>query len=71
MKVLIDYATRHQLELMFQRFYPQLSLEKSRHFAELVLERKKDVSAAEVQGYFMLYKSEPNQVFENIDKMWT
>ena len=70
MKVHIGHATRHQLELMFQRFYPALSLEKSRHFAELVLERKKDVSMAQIQGYFMFYKSEPDAVMENIDKIW-
>ncbi len=71
MKLLIGHATKHQLELMFQRFYPQVSLEKSRHFAELVLDRKKDVSLAQVQGHFMLYKSEPDQVLKNIDRLWT
>ncbi len=70
MKVSIGHATRHQLELMFQRFYPSLALEKSRHFAQLVLERERDVSMAQIQGYFMFYKSEPDAVMENIDKIW-
>lgn len=71
MKVLIDYASKHQLEQMFQRFYPKLSLGKSRYFAELVLERGKNVSMAQIQGYFMFYKSEPEEVMNNIDKIWT
>ena len=70
MKVHVGHATRHQLELMFQRFYPTLSLEKSRHFAEVVLERKRAVSMAQVQGYFMLYKTEPDAVMINIDQIW-
>ena len=71
MKVHIGYATRHQLELVFQRFYPKLSLEKSRHFAQLVLDRGQAVSMAQIQGYFMLYKSEPENVMKNIEKIWT
>ena len=70
MKVHVGYATKHQLEVMFQRFYPTLSLEKSRHFAELVLERKRDVSMAQIQGYFMLYKSEPDAAIKDIDRIW-
>ena len=70
MKVHVGHATRYQLELMFQRFYPTLSLEKSRHFAQLVLDRERDVSMAQIQGYFMLYKSEPDAVVKNIDKIW-
>lgn len=72
MKTLIGYATKHQLEVAFQRFYPQLSLEKSRHFAQLVLEQSRaPVSMAQIQGHFMLYKSEPDAVIRNIDKLWT
>lgn len=70
MKMEISHATGHQLELMFQRFYPKVSLEKSRHFAELVLDRGREVSMAQLQGYFMFYKSEPDQVLHNIDKIW-
>lgn len=70
LKVEISYATRHQLELMFQRFYPTLSLEKSRHFAQLVLDRGREVSMAQIQGYFMFYKSEPDAVMHNVDKIW-
>lgn len=70
MKVGIDYATRHQLELMFQRFYPDLPLARSCQFAQLVLERGREVSMAQLQGYFMLYKSEPDLVLHNIDKLW-
>lgn len=70
MKVEIGYATSHQVELMFQRFYPELSLEKSRHFARLVLDRSRPVSMAQLQGYFMFYKSDTDQVMHNIDRIW-
>lgn len=71
MKVQIGYATGHQLEQAFQRFYPKSSLEKSRRFAELVQEGGREVSMAQVQGYFMLYKTDPEAVMKNIDKLWT
>jgi chaperone BCS1 len=70
MKVQIGHATRHQLEQMFQRFYPKLSLAKSHHFAEVVQKKGKDVTIAQIQGYFMFYKSDPDAALNNIDKIW-
>ena len=70
MKIEISHASRHQVELMFQRFYPEVSLEKSRHFAQLVLDQGKQVSMAQLQGYFMFYKSEPEQAINNIPRIW-
>lgn len=71
MKVSIGYATAYQLKQMYQRFYPEQPLARSQLFAERVLSARKNVSMAQVQGYFMFYKSEPAAVLENIDKLWT
>ena len=72
MKVVIDYASEHQLQQMYQRFYPEQHIEKSLQFARKALSyEKKNVSMAQIQGYFMLHKSEPNSALENIDKLWT
>ena len=56
LKAKIDYCTAFQLEHMFNRFYPHESPSCSRQFAETVLALKQPVSAAQVQGYFMLHK---------------
>lgn len=71
LKVEIGHATGFQVEQLFQRFYPQLSLEKSRHFAQLVLAKEMKVSMAQIQGYFLLHKSKPEAVMKNIDSIWT
>ena len=70
LKVEIGYATKLQMEQLFQRFYPEVSLEKSRHFAQLVADREQNVSMAQIQGYFLQHKSDPDGVMTNIDKIW-
>jgi len=56
LKAKIDYCTAYQLEHMFIRFYPNETQSCSKQFAETVLALKQPVSAAQVQGYFMLHK---------------
>ena len=70
LKIEIGPATRFQVEQLFQRFYPQLSLEKSRHFAQLVLDKGLKVSMAQIQGYFLFHKSKPEALMKNIDSIW-
>ncbi len=70
MKVEIGHATTYQIEQLFQRFYPMASLEKSRHFAQLVSDRGRQVSMAQIQGYFLRHKSDPEGVMLNIDEIW-
>ena len=71
MKVGVDYATHHQLEQMYRRFYPDESVEKSTVFALRTLSHGKSVSMAQVQGYFMMYKSDPDAVLEHTDRLWS
>ena len=71
MKVGIDYATRYQLEQMYQRFYPDEPAAKSVQFAERTLNHGRNVSMAQIQGYFMMYKSDPDAVLENTDRLWS
>ena len=65
-KISIDYADIYQLEQMFLRFYPNASIEKSRKFASTVKELKNNISLAEVQGYFMLYKNDCDNAINNL-----
>ena len=71
MKIGIDYATRYQLEQMYQRFYPDEPVNKSTQFATRTLGHSRSVSMAQVQGYFMLYKCDPNAVLEHTDRLWS
>lgn len=65
-KVCIDYASVTQLEAMFGRFYPEASVEKGRQFATSVLSLKTHVSLAEIQGYFMLHKTNCDAAIANV-----
>ena len=71
MKASIDHATRYQLEQMYQRFYPDEPASRSVQFAERTLSHGRNVSMAQIQGYFMMYKSDPAAVLEHTDKLWS
>jgi chaperone BCS1 len=71
MKELINYTTTHQLEKMFQRFYPDEAESQASFFSQKVLSYGKDVSAAQVQGLFLMYKHSPDQALNNLHFLWT
>ena len=71
MKVKVDHATEYQVQQMFQRFYPDQPVESSHHFAQSVLKEGRRVSMAQVQGYLMFHKSEPQAAMENVQTLWT
>ncbi|KAJ2946439.1 hypothetical protein O0L34_g12481 [Tuta absoluta] len=73
MKEYVGYCDREQLELMFLRFYKgELAAEHARIFAQRVLDKKQNVSPAQVQGYFMFHKhSKPENVLTDVDMIWT
>lgn len=71
MKELINYTTTHQLEKMFQRFYPDEAESQASVFSQKVLSHGKDVSAAQVQGLFLMYKDSPDQALNNLHFLWT
>ena len=71
MKEKIDWATEHQLEQMFLRFYPEESLARAAVFAQNALSHGKNVSLAQVQGLFLVYKNDPQAVIDGTGQLWT
>jgi len=61
-KARVDYCTDYQLSQMFQRFYPSEPTERAEEFARLV---GTQVSAAQVQGHFMMYKDKASEAVSN------
>ncbi|KAG7304117.1 mitochondrial chaperone [Plutella xylostella] len=73
MKEYVGYCDQEQIELMYLRFYKgEQAAENAKVFAERVLITKKNVSPAQIQGYFMFHKhSEQKDVLEDINTIWT
>ncbi|XP_068628635.1 mitochondrial chaperone BCS1 isoform X1 [Battus philenor] len=70
MKEYVGYCDQQQVELMFLRFYKDAQAAKT--FGEKVLAKKKNVSPAQIQGYFMFHKhSSPVEVLADINSIWT
>ena len=55
---------------MFLRFYKVESPEIAKEFANSVMLHKKNISPAQIQGFFMFYKNEPRKVIENVSQIW-
>ncbi|XP_035221562.1 mitochondrial chaperone BCS1-like [Stegodyphus dumicola] len=68
-KEYVGFATAYQLKQMFQRFYPDMAISSAEEFANAVIALNRDVSMAEVQGVFMLYKNDPEGLIKNVDKI--
>ena len=54
---------------MFQRFYPEQSPSKAVLFADASMATSNKISMAQIQGLFMMYKSEPDAVIKHIEKL--
>lgn len=65
-KAQIDYCTSYQLEQMFQRFYPEEPESRANEFAQKVTTHAKNISAAQVQGFFMFYKDNAQDAIDNV-----
>ncbi|XP_067014487.1 mitochondrial chaperone BCS1 [Anabrus simplex] len=71
-KEYIGYCTRHQLEVMYLRFYRgEQAAGNAATFAEAVIKHNRPVSPAQIQGYFMFYKQEGPEVLENVERIWS
>lgn len=66
LKQYVGHCSRWQLACMFQRFYPEQPPAAAQRFAEQALAVSKQISAAQVQGHFMLYKTDPEGATSNI-----
>lgn len=72
LKEYVGYCSQHQLESMYKRFYsgPEV-IENATIFAESALKYGKNVSPAQVQGYFMMHKlATQREVLANVEKLW-
>lgn len=68
LKVFIGDADKEQIRKMFVRFYGEQG--NPDEFANLVENRKEPVSMAQLQGYFMRYKGQPNLALSNYDELF-
>lgn len=76
-KEYVGYCERYQLEQMFKRFYG-VNIEENetetdfhKKFADAVLAVGKNVSPAQIQGYFMMHKlSTEDVVIANVHQIW-
>ncbi|XP_034185730.1 mitochondrial chaperone BCS1 [Osmia lignaria lignaria] len=72
-KEYIGWCSQKQVEQMFLRFYrdnENKAEELATEFAGNVMSHKKNVSPAQIQGFFMFYKNNPNEVLKNVSHIW-
>lgn len=76
-KEYVGYCDRYQIEQMFKRFYAvsdekgQTNETMHKEFADAVLAQGREVSPAQIQGYFMMYKeSDQKLVVANVLQIW-
>ena len=62
----IGHSTEKQCLSMFNRFYPDTPAGMAGEFASLVAQTGVNVSAAQIQGFFMFYKRDPSQALQNV-----
>uniref|UniRef100_A0A3P9K8K6 Mitochondrial chaperone BCS1 n=1 Tax=Oryzias latipes TaxID=8090 RepID=A0A3P9K8K6_ORYLA len=69
MKQYIGHCTHWQLAQMFRRFYPDQPPLEGERFAKLALNANAEISAAQVQGHFLLHKKDPAGSIDNVDQI--
>lgn len=69
LKEYVGYCSHWQLTQMFQRFYPGQAPSLAEAFAKRVLQVTTQISPAQVQGYFMLYKNDPEGAIHNAESL--
>lgn len=66
------WCSAKQVEQMFLRFYRNngsKANEFAKTFAENVLSQKRNISPAQIQGFFMFYKNNPDDVLKNASRI--
>ncbi|OAD52232.1 Mitochondrial chaperone BCS1 [Eufriesea mexicana] len=72
-KEYIGWCSANQVEQMFLRFYKNIdnkANELAKQFTESVLSEKKHISPAQIQGFFMFHKNDPQNVLKNVSRIW-
>lgn len=67
------WCSPSQVEQMFLRFYKEPGKNPdtlAKTFANSVMSHGKNVSPAQIQGYFMFHKSNPDAVIDNVAQIW-
>lgn len=62
----IGHCTHWQLVQMFRRFYPDEPASEGERFAERALVAHSEISAAQVQGHFLMHKMDPAGSIDNV-----
>jgi len=62
----IGHCSNNQLQTMFEKFFPDQTLDKAQQFASEVERLDCPVSAAQIQGYFMWFKNQPENAISNV-----
>ncbi|CAI9742041.1 mitochondrial chaperone BCS1-like [Octopus vulgaris] len=65
----IDFASKHQIKTMFLRFYPEEPESVAEQFADQLLAESQEISAAQLQGYFLMYKSDSKSALDNVKQL--
>lgn len=73
-KEYIGWCSASQVEQMFLRFYRGAddphAHDLAKSFAANVMQHKRNVSPAQIQGYFMFHKNDPEKVLNNVPQIW-
>ena len=64
----IGYCSRAQIKEMFVKFYPQDEPARAEAFADKINNLDVELSAAQVQGYFMWYKNSSQDALDNVHR---
>lgn len=64
----IGRATKYQLNIMYQRFYPD-QLELCQQFVDTIIQSGVQLSVAELQAYFLIYKNQPELAALNVQQL--
>lgn len=73
-KLLLGWCSSYQIEQMFINFYKNNECDDveslAKEFAEKVVACNKNISPAQIQGFFLFYKNEPDKVIDDLSKLW-
>eukprot|EP00794_Sanderia_malayensis_P004590 gene4590-5193_t len=69
MQEMIGHATKSQLRRTFERFYPTTDKLVAQQFCHDVDSIGRQLSMAEIQGYFMSYKEDPIAALNNVQRL--
>ena len=69
----VDYCDRHQAQMLYERFYPSNDriTGNSEQFVHNLyqMDKELEISAAQLQGYFMQHKFDENKAIKNVNQL--